>query len=165
MNTRDYITPPGGSVLDRLIEESGHGSIGGAHAWAADLRRIDDLAFEPGTQGDANYRSPGFDPHSEPGSVWPFYRLYQPEMPPPVGYERLAAPPPVSAPDPEPRLPLYSDSLMTEALFDWGIRHVASTSTSREGPVGPSSDVIPARLAEIVIDSLIPEPPPLNGPW
>jgi len=54
---------------------------------------------------------------------------------------------------------------MTQSLFDWSMDHVPEApGTLREGWVGSSSDVIPERLAEITIESLLFQPPP-DEPW
>lgn len=93
-------------------------------------------------------------------------RPYQPEMPPPAGYERLAPSPPALAPEPEPEPVRYDDGLMTHALFDWNMHHLLEAPrTPGLGWIGSSREVIPDRLADTTIESSRLHSPPPDEPW
>ena len=133
-------------------------------ACGADVRRIDDSMFDSISHSHAGYRTPDHGPHAEHEPHWLFYCPYELEVPPPARYERLAPPPPAIPPVPAPEPVKYQAGLMTQALFDWSVGHVpVAPGTHREGWVGSSSNVIPERLAEITIVSLLFPPP--DEPW
>jgi hypothetical protein len=55
---------------------------------------------------------------------------------------------------------------MTQALFDWNMHHLPDAPmTPGEGWIGSSGDVIPARLAEIMIESSCLHSPSPDEPW
>ena len=127
MHPHDYIMGSRPELSDRLIEAGHGGSFGGEGAWGVDARRIEDLAFDHVSRSLADYRTTDGDPRADAYSFWPSYQPYQPEIPPPARYERSAPPPPAFAPEPEPKPVKYEDCLMTQALFDWNMRHLPET--------------------------------------
>jgi hypothetical protein len=126
MHPNDDFMPQRGELSDLLTDGGRFGPVGG----------IKGLLVDSASQSHAYHGKPGSDPYVGEEVLWPSYRPYEPELPPAARYERLAPPPPVYAPEPEPERIRYEGGLMTQALFDWSMRNLP------EMPPFPSDDWI-----------------------
>lgn len=130
MHPHDYIMGSRPELSDRLIEAGRGSSFGGEGAWGADARRTEDMAFGHLSRSLVDYRTTDGDLRADAYSFWPSYQPYQPEIPAPARYERLAPPLPAFAPEPNPEPVRYEDGLMTQVLFDWSMRNLPQTSAA-----------------------------------
>jgi hypothetical protein len=126
MYPNDDRMPQRSELSDLMYDDSRFNSAGG----------IDNIPVDSASQGHAYLGTAG--PNALTGNelFWPSYRPYEPELAPPVRYERLTPPPPTPFLEPDPEPARYEDCLMTQALFDWSMRNLP------ESPPFPSDDWI-----------------------